>query len=217
MTDEVTTTADAQAAEAATTEQTNAAPAAAEVTQTEVIAETIDPETARKLRSEAKNLRDAKKAAETEAATYKAKVEAFEAEKLTETERLQKQADDNAKAAQDAAERLKSANLRAEVAIEAAKHGIDPIAASKLIADEVEYDDTSTPQNVTELVSALVEQGVLASKNTAQASGGLPANGQGGTPAAQETQSEALARIQRNARGDNGADSAWGGGVIING
>jgi hypothetical protein len=212
---EVTTDADALAAEAPTTEPVTEAPAAPDTPKVET-PETIDPETARKLRSENKSQREARKAAEAEAAALRAKVEGYEAEKLTESERLQKQAEDASKAAQDAAERLKSANLRAEVAIEAAKHGIDPVAASKLIADEVTYDDNSTPENVTELVAGLVEAGVLAVKNSVPSSG-LPANGQGGEPAHKETQEEALARIHRNARGDAGADSAWSGGVIING
>lgn len=175
-----TTAAEAPEASDATPTPQDTAPAATPAPQEpEVTADTIDTETARKLRSEAKNLRDAKKQAEKEAADLRAKVEAFEAEKLTETERLQKQADDNAAAAVKASEALKSANLRAEVAVIAAEHGVDAKAASKLIADEVKYNDDSEPENVAELVGSLIESGVLAKKNTVP-SGGLPANPQGG-------------------------------------
>lgn len=207
-----TTAAEAPEAPAATPTPATDAPAAEEAPQT--VADTIDPETARKLRSEAKNLRDGKKQAEKEAAELRAKVEQFEAEKLSETERLQKQADDNAAAAQAATEALKTANLRAEVAVEAAKHGIDAKAAAKLIADEVEYNE-STPTNVTDLVSGLVESGVLASK-TPLPSSGLPANGQGGEPNQEKSHEQKLEEVQRTRFGVDPYEhpEALGGGVF---
>lgn len=213
MSDDTTAT-DAPAAEEAPTTQATA-PAAPPAQEDTPKGETIDPETARKLRSEAKNLRDAKKQAEAEAADLRQKVEAFEAEKLSETERLQQQAEKATEAATAAAARAKSANLRAAVAIAANEHGIDAEAARKLIADEVTFTDDDEPENVPELIGRIVESGVLASKNAAP-TGGLPANAQGGNPKPNETDAEALARIYRNARGDAGADAAWGGGVIIN-
>lgn len=203
-----TTAAEAPEAPAATPTPATDALAAEEAPQT--VADTIDPETARKLRSENKTQRDRAKAAETEAADLRAKVEAFEAEKLSETERLQKLADDNAAAALAAGEALKNANLRAEVAVEAAKHGIDAKAAAKLIADEVEYDE-ATPTNVTDLVAGLVESGVLASK-TPLPSSGMTANGESGEAEPQDTLS-----INRFGGDPLAHPESHGGGVYFSG
>jgi hypothetical protein len=205
-----TTAAEAPEAPAATPTPQAPAPEATPASAEPDIPDTFDPAIAKKLRDEAKTLRTAKKQAEAEAADLRAKVEAFEAEKLSETERLQKQADDNAAAAQAATEALKTANLRAEVAVEAAKHGIDAKAAAKLIADEVEYNE-STPTNVTDLVSGLVESGVLASK-TPLPSSGLPANGQGGEVEKPDT------TVSNRFGGDPLANpEAHGGGVYFSG
>lgn len=216
MAEEVTTAAEAPEASDATPTPQDTAPAAPPAPQEpEVTADTIDTETARKLRSEAKNLRDAKKLAEKEAADLRKQVEAFEAEKLTETERLQKEAEKNAADALEAKEALKTANLRAEVAVLAAEHGVDAEAASTLIAASVEYDDKSNPTNVTELVDGLLERGVLAKKN-ATPSSGLPANAQGGSPV-ERTHEQLLAETQSTSYGLDPYESpeALGGGVYI--
>lgn len=212
MSDDTTAEAAPAAADVTPTDTTDAAPAAAEEP---AATDAISAEAASKLRREAKNLRDGKKAAETEAAALRAKVEEHEAEKLSETERLQKQADDATQAAQAAASRAKAANLRAIVTAEAAKHGVDPEAARKLIAEEIEYDDADEPTNVSDLIASVIESGVLASKTQAPA-GGLPANAQGGAEK-QKTHAEKLAETQENRFGVNPYEhpEALGGGVFL--
>lgn len=202
---------DAQAAEDATPTPQDTAPAATPATEPEA----VDPEALRKLRSENKSQRDRAKAAETEAADLRSKVEAFEAEKLSETERLQKQAEDAQDAANKAAARAKTANLRAAVAVAVVEHGIDADAAQKLIADEVSYDENDEPENVGDLVAALVEKGVLASKNTVPSSG-LPANAEKGGET-QRTHEQQLAEVHSTRYGGDPLANPenFGGGVFF--
>lgn len=83
-----------------------------------------------------------------------AKLEEIEKAKLTETERLQQEAEQGKQAAKTATDKLRRANLT--VALAGKDHGLaDPRAAARLI-EGVEFDDQDEPTNLTDRVKALV-------------------------------------------------------------
>jgi hypothetical protein len=166
---EDTTSADAQAA--------NADPAQAATSSNAQAATDTEPvslEDARKLRSEARAMRDRLKAAESSAkelADLKAKLEA---DKLTETERWQKQATDLQSKYDSDTSALTERIVRYEVERQAAKLGIiDPDAAAQLIDwDALEYDEDGTPKNADALLKDLLKsKPYLAGKVQASAGG----------------------------------------------
>jgi len=122
---------------------------AAETTQTapEKV-EQFDAEYVKSLRKESATYR-------TQNKELAAKLAAYEADKLSETERLQKQAQESATEAQAAREELKRARYETALAREAAKAGIDPSLLTKLV--EPEYDADGKPSNVGAAVAAVLE------------------------------------------------------------
>ncbi len=131
-------------------------------------------EEAKKLRSEARALRDRLKSAESstkELADLKAKLEA---DKLTEAERWQKQATDLQSKYDSDTSALTERIVRYEVERQAAKIGIiDPDAAAQLIDwDALEYDEDGTPKNADALLKDLLKsKPYLAGKTQASAGG----------------------------------------------
>lgn len=211
MSDE--TTPDAPAADGAPAPEATPTPAPeAEVTPQPDAQEAdgISREEARKLRSEAAALRKRAKDAEAELASRR------EAE-MTEAEKAAKRAEQAEQAARDTAERLRQANLKAEVAINATKHGVDPALATKLIREDVEFDDDGEPTNVSKLLADLVKSHPqLAAKPSVEA--GSPANP--GNPAGNppETDVDRLRRLHNRVGNDPTRNpEAFGGGVIYHG
>ena len=125
--------------------------------------EPFDPERA-KATIEAQ--RKAEKQAKKEAADYKKRLEELEqkerereeAEK-TELERAQARAEAAEKAAQEASERIRQTETRASIVMEANKLNIiDPEAAYTLLdKDDLEYDDSGRPTNVSEALESLIK------------------------------------------------------------
>lgn len=149
--------------------------------------EPLSLEEARKLRSEASNLRARLKAAEAKATEFdKLKADA-EAAKLTETQRLQKQLADLQKAHESATAQVKTERARAAIQVQALQNGLDPKLASRLIElSDLEYDDEGQPSNVPALIKSLLKDYPhLVSKMTPASSGGAtnPARSQSGSEA----------------------------------
>ena len=147
--------------------------------------EPLSLDEARKLRSEASNLRTRLKAAEAKAAEFdKLKADA-EAAKLSETERLQKQLADLQKAHETATAQVKAERARAAIQVQAFQNGIDPKLAARLIElSDLEYDDDGQPSNVPALIKTLIkEYPNLVSKAAPATSGGAtnPARSQSST------------------------------------
>lgn len=88
-----------------------------------------------------------------EAQAAQAKVAEFQAQQMTETERLQAAAKAAQEQAQAAQVELRKARADAALAREAGKHGLDPGLLAKLV--ELEFDDSGTPTNVTGAVEAV--------------------------------------------------------------
>lgn len=102
--------------------------------------------TIKKLREEVK----VAKAAGRDAADLKARLDAIEAEKLTDQERLERRAADAEATTAAATAKLRRANLLVELA--KPEHGIvNATAAAKLI-EGVEYDDNDEPSNLASLL-----------------------------------------------------------------
>lgn len=213
MSDE--TTPDAPAADGAPAPEATPTDApAADVTTTQPDAQEADGisrEEARKLRSEAAALRKRAKEAETELASRR------EAE-MTEAEKAAKRAEKAEQDAKTVNERLRKANLKAEVAINATKHGVDPALATRLIGEDVEYDDDGEPTNVGDLLADLVKSHPQLAGKPAPVDAGSPANP--GNPAGNPPESDAdrLRRLH-NRVGDDPTRNpeAFGGGVIYHG
>ena len=121
---------------------------AQEATPAVVEAEKFDAEYVKGLRKEAATYRTQYKEASAKLATY-------EAAQLSETERLQRQAQDAAAEAQAARDELKRARYDAALAGAAAKAGVDPGLLTRLV--EPEYDAEGKPVNVGAAVAAVLE------------------------------------------------------------
>lgn len=125
-------------------------------------------------RVKAKELEDANKALTD-------KVTSFENEKLTEAEKLKAENEEAKKKLEQAQAGQRRSALKAEVALKAAKLNIvDADTALKLLdSEKVKYTESGDPENVEELLTALVkDKPFLVSK---QNSGGSITNPQGGT------------------------------------
>ncbi len=169
---EDTTSADAQAA--------NADPAQAATSSNAQAATDTEPvslEDARKLRSEARAMRDRLKAAESSAkelADLKAKLEA---DKLTETERWQKQATD-LQAKYDADTSALTEHLvELEVRVQAAEMGVKPQylkrVAKMLDWEDLEFDEASgMPTNVEKVLTTLIKEMDFLTDKRASSAGG---------------------------------------------
>lgn len=121
---------------------------AQEATPAVVEAEKFDAEYVKSLRKESAQYR-------TQAKELAAKVATYEAEKLSETERLQAQAQAANAEAQAAREQLKRALYDAALAREAARAGVDPNLLTRLV--EPEYDAEGKPVNVGAAVTAVLD------------------------------------------------------------
>ena len=110
--------------------------------------ERFDPEYVKGLRREAAQYR-------TQAKEMAAKVAAYEAEKLSETERLQRQVQEAAAQAQAAQAALRDARFETALAREAVKVGLDPTLLAKLVSPE--FDEEGKPVNVGAAVAKVLE------------------------------------------------------------
>lgn len=107
--------------------------------------------TIRKLRGE---VREAKKAAK-DAADLKARLDTLEAEKLTDQEKLARRAEDAEAKVTAAEEKLRRANLIAELA--RPEHGIVNAQAAARLIDGVEYDDGGEPANLDDILDQFLD------------------------------------------------------------
>lgn len=96
------------------------------------------------------NERKARKEAEKAARDAQAKLDKIEADSLTETERLKREAEKGQEAAKTATEKLRKANLITALA-EKGIVGAKAKAAARLL-DTVEYDDTDEPKNLDDAI-----------------------------------------------------------------
>ncbi len=115
---------------------------------------------------ELESLRKALKKANDEAASHRHKAKELdelkaqiEAEKLSETERLQKQLAELQRTHDDHLRTTQERTVTYEVQLQAARMGIvDPGAAAKLLDwSELEFDDNGAPSNVNALLGQLLE------------------------------------------------------------
>src|ERR1700730_14059795 len=139
------------------------------------------------------DLKAALKKANAESAAHRHKAKELddlkaklEADKLSESEKLQKQLTD-LQAQHDAAKReAQETRVNSAIQLHALQAGIDPTLASKLISRaEVETDDAGNPTNVDALLKALAKQyPMLVGKAPPVASGGAttPPRSQSGAP-----------------------------------
>jgi phage-related minor tail protein len=102
----------------------------------------------------------------------------LEASKLSETERLQKQYDDLKTQHEEYTQAQTERMIKNEVALEAAKLGVDPNVLDKVARfldwEEIEVDEEGKPTNVRALVEQLVKDipGLRPEKRSAPTSGG---------------------------------------------
>ena len=94
--------------------------------------------------------RKARQAAEKAARDAQAKLDALEAEKLSDTEKLEKRATDAEAKVSAATDKLRKANLLTALAASGVAH---PRAAIRLL-DGVEYDDSDEPKNLDAAITA---------------------------------------------------------------
>ena len=121
---------------------------------------TFDEDYVKSLRAEAAKHRK-------EAADTKARLQALEDAKLSETEKLQKQAEEGKQLAEQATGKLRQANLRDAIA-EKGFTGPQAKAVARLL-DSIEYDDSDEPTNLdARLEAAAGEYGDLVKPNGGQ-------------------------------------------------
>lgn len=96
--------------------------------------------------------RDARKAAEDEAKREKKRADDLEREKLSDTEKLQKEAEDGRRASEAATATLRKANLLLALA-DKGLVGSKAKAAARLL-DDVEYDASDEPKNLDARITA---------------------------------------------------------------
>lgn len=114
--------------------------------------ETFDAEYVSKLRKEAAEYRTRATKAEGELATHKKAQE-------TEAERIQRERDEAATRAENAEKALRQERTTNAVITAAAKKGVDPDLAVRLMAGEtVEYDEDGRPVKVDAALDALVKK-----------------------------------------------------------
>lgn len=111
--------------------------------------ETFDREYVEKLRREAASYR-------TELKDIKAKLEEKEQEEMSERERLQARLDKISKSQEEAEAALRQERARVAIVKAAAKVGLPPELAEKLV--EVEFDEDGQPVNVEEAVKKLAKE-----------------------------------------------------------
>lgn len=102
-----------------------------------------------------KQLRDEAASWRRKVKDLEGKVTGFEAEKLTEAEKLKAEAQTAKAQAQEAQAALRKARAEAMIGKAAAKHQVDPELLSKLVA--VEFGDDGQPAEIDGAVSALLK------------------------------------------------------------
>lgn len=108
---------------------------------------------------EVKELRAEAASHRTKAREFEDKLKAYDTEKMTETEKLQKRAQEAEQKAADADNRVKQTNLRLEIERQARKLNIvDEDAAARLLdSDAIKFGDDGKPTNVEKLLQQLVK------------------------------------------------------------
>lgn len=138
--------------------------------------------------------RAATKTAEKAAREAQAKLDKIEADSLSETEKLKKQAEDGAKAAVTATTKLRQANLITALADKGLAGGKAKAAARLL--DGVEYDDEDEPTNLDVALDAAKasygEDMFAAGEPTKPKPGGTANGGDGGNDAKVELTADEL-------------------------
>jgi hypothetical protein len=99
--------------------------------------------------------RKARREADKRAKEAQDKLDAIEAEKLSETEKAAKRATEAEAKLTDATDRLRRANLIAELS--KPEHGIVSAAAAAKLIEGVEYSDDGEPTNVGDLLPSFLE------------------------------------------------------------
>lgn len=121
--------------------------------------------------------RDARKAAEKTAREAKAKLDALEAEKLSDVEKLEKRAADAEALASGATDKLRKANLMAALS----EAGVQNVKAAVRLLDGVEFDDSDEPKNLDAAITAAkAEYGEALFKQSKPAAPNIDAGGGGG-------------------------------------
>jgi len=139
---------------------------------TEATTETKQP-SIEELQAQVRRIESALKKANNEAKTFRLEnndlkkfKEQVEAEKLTEQEKrelaqkaLEQQLADAKKLADDAVREKQELRVKHSVQLQAAKQGIDPGVAEKLLDwAAIEYEDDGTPSNIQSLLTALIKE-----------------------------------------------------------
>lgn len=149
--------------------------------------ETISLDEARKLRSEAQNLRKREKDILAQLKTYQDAEQAQKDAQLSELEREKKQRAEIQSRYESEVRGYQERLVRYEVERQASKLGIiDPDAAARLIDwSELEFDEDGTPKNAEKLLAALVKQRpYLVPATSQQQAPASPAQSAQPTPAA---------------------------------
>ena len=149
--------------------------------------EPISLEEAKKLRSEANSLRQRLRNAEARAKEFDDFKAQQETDKLSESERWQKQATDLQSKYDSDTSALTERIVRYEVERQAQRLGIiDPDAAAQLIDwDALEYDEDGTPKNADTLLKDLLKNKPYLAGKAASTAGGATNPGRGSANTAQ--------------------------------
>lgn len=171
--------------------------------------ETISLDEARKLRSEASNLRKRLKELDAAHAELKTFKEQTEASKLSDQEKqqlaqkkIEQQLAEHQSQNADLIRQLKETRINSEIRIQALQMGIDPKAAAKLVEySEVLTDDDGMPTNIPELLKKLTkEYPTLVGKPHAPTSGGATNPPRSQTSGPQEITKEYVQQVQAGGR-----------------
>lgn len=173
----------AEAAKAKEAEEAAAAKAAAEKAEADAAAAKKAEEDAAKLGDAGKAALDAERKArrdaEKAARDAQAKLDAIEAEKLSETEKAEKRATDAEAKVTQATERLRRANLIAELS--KPEHKIVSAAAAAKLIEGVEFDDDDEPTNLGDVLPTFLEANSFLTGEQRQQGPGLDGGAQGGS------------------------------------
>lgn len=133
--------------------------------------ESISLDEARKLRSEAANLRKRLKA-------YEAEEEKAKEAQLSEQQKLEKRLAELQAEHETVRRQMQERSVNYEVRLQAAQMGIvDPSAAAKLLDwSEIEYDEDGAPTNIPDLLKKLLRASPYLAGKSGSGAGSLPAN-----------------------------------------
>lgn len=189
---------------------TTAASGAATAQTSQAEAERIDPEILKKLQSE---LAEARK----EAAKYRTTAKKYEDEKLTESERLQKQAEEQAARAEALATELRQERSKAAVAEVAAELDLNFKLASPHLTPTFNDDGSVDVKALRQAATALLKEFPQLAKSYAAPTSAATNGARGGTQVDGDT--AALLSHIRTGGGGNPFDPQFarqhGGGVTV--